>query len=257
VADTLGRGEQVVVELRAAEFVSGQVLSVGNGKVNVQTGEDADQIVADRGDVYRVTETIQRPEAEQYGVCRWTKDSWLGCQIERVDGQSLAVLSLAGERKLLRRDQVLQATPATSQGQDRLFKQARARGWFESEARAAGKPRRPAGWRPALGEAVLAKRGDEWLNARITGGADAGLSVSWSEQQRHQRLRQVEVVPKPPYPWLAPPNPGSFVLVAGAHGEPMWARVRVESATETDALVVDRDGAKRHVLLKEIVPLEH
>ncbi|HEX2881330.1 MAG TPA: hypothetical protein VHO25_17500, partial [Polyangiaceae bacterium] len=72
----------------------------------------------------------------------------------------------------------------------------------------------------------------------------------------HARLRQVEVVPRPPYPWLTPPTPGSFVLVSGARGEPAWARVRVESSTEGDAIVVDRDGAKRRVLLKEVVPLE-
>jgi hypothetical protein len=47
------------------------------------------------------------------------------------------------------------------------------------------------------------------------------------------------------------------VLVPGARGEPAWARVRVESSTESDAIVVDRDGAKRRVPLKETVPLEH
>jgi hypothetical protein len=104
---------------------------------------------------------------------------------------------------------------------------------------------------------VLARRGEEWLSARITGGSDAGLSVSWSEQQAHARLRQVEVVPRPPYSWVAPPTSGSFVLVPGARGEPAWARVRVESSTESDAIVVDRDGAKRRVPLKETVPLEH
>ncbi|HEX2878036.1 MAG TPA: hypothetical protein VHO25_00730, partial [Polyangiaceae bacterium] len=185
VVDSLLRGEQVVVEFRAAEFVTGQVLSVSNGKVSVQTSEDAEQLLADRGDVYRIADVVQHPEPQQFAICEWSKRVWLGCQIERVEGDTLGVLNLAGERRSLNRAQVLRASTATSLGQERLFKKARARGLFETEARAAGRPRRPVGWRPALGETVLARRGDEWLSARITGGSDAGLSVSWSEQQAH------------------------------------------------------------------------
>jgi hypothetical protein len=255
-ADSLSRGEQVVVEFRAAEFVTAQVLSVEHGKVRVQTSEDAEQLLADRGDVYRLTDTVQHPVLQQYAICQWSRDTWLVCHIERVEGEMLGVLDLEGERRTLNRNQVLQASSATSAGQERLFKKARARGLFESEARAAGRPRRPTGWRPSLGAMVLAKRGENWWSARITGGSDAGLTVSWSEQRAHERLRLVEVVPHPPYAWLAPPPPGSFVMIAGALGEPAWARVRVESSTETDAVVLDRDGAKRRVPLKEIVPLE-
>lgn len=255
--DSLARGEQVVVEYRAAEFVIGQVLSVEHGKVSIQTNEDAEQLLADRGDVYRLTDTVKHPALQQYAICHWSSDTWVGCQIERVEGETLGVLDLAGERRTLNRNQVLQASAATIAGQERLFKKARERGLFESEARAAGRPQRPLGWRPSLGATVLARRGEDWLSARITGGSDAGLTVSWSEQRAHERLRSVEVAPRPPYVWLSPPSPGSFVMIAGARGEPAWARVRVESSTESDAVVLDRDGAKRRVPLKEIVPLEH
>lgn len=258
VVDSLVRGEQVVVEFRAAEFVTGQVLSVEQGKVGVQTSGDADQISADRGDVYRVADVVLHPVPQQYAICQWSTNSWLGCQIERVEGDQIGVLNLAGERRSLNRRQILHASSATSAGQERLFKEARARGLFESDARAAGRPQGPVDWKPSVGEAVLAKRGNDWLSARITtGGSDAGLTVSWSEQQSHERLRKVEVAPKPPYAWLTPPPAGSFVMIAGDRGEPAWARVRVEFSTEKDAVVLDRDGAKKRVPLKEIVPLQH
>lgn len=253
----LGRGETVVVEVRAAEFVEAQVLSSVEGKVRVQTLPDGNQLLADRGDLYRPGDHLRKPEPHAFGICSWGERQWLACQIESVTGARLVAIDLEGVSKTLNVTQVLAPSAATRMTQQRLFTQSRARGKFEARARAAGHPLRPAHWNPRLGERVLARRGHDWEAAVIEGVNDAGVTVVWSGPGRAEPRRMRDVVPEPPYLQPGEFSVGDFALKEGEQGGARWVRVRVVAVAQGEVVVVDRDGEKSRVSAKELVPLVH
>lgn len=259
-ATDLARGERVVVEISEAQFVEGQVLGLDDAKIRVQTVNDGDQLRVDRSDVSRTNDTLLHASPRQYAICEWQPHQWVGCQIEGVDAQSLQVLSLQGERESLDSSRVLRASVATSQSQARLFEAARARGRFEFEARAAGPPHRPAGWHPAVGDSVVARRGNNWINARVIRDTDGGVQVSWAGDDGVGNLRSADVMPSLLVS-AVPPAVGSFVLVRGTavpqHDPNQWLRGRVEAANDTEVIIADRDGKRHRVALRDVVPLAH
>jgi hypothetical protein len=236
------------------------VLAVEGGKVRVQTLA-GDPLVADRGDLYLPARAGGSPKVNDYAICRWSANVWVGCQLEAAQGDRVTAINLDGQRRELGADAVLEASQATRMTQARLFERARARGNFEALAQAAGKPRRPPGWHPNVGEKVIARRGERWESAHVGSQGDAGLTVSWSGDDGAQRLRTTDVVPRPPYTGVSL-APGNYVLIAEPAGSATrgagasWIRVRVESVSDSDVLVMDREGNKHRVPLRELVPLE-
>jgi hypothetical protein len=250
------RGDSVVVEASAGDFFEGRVLEIDDRKVKVQTLTGDDLREVGLGDVYRISGAKWRREALPYGICNVGNGRWEGCQIVSGDGERSKVVTLAGKEQEVAGAEILLPTDVTALNLELRFTSAEARGRFEGQARAAGVPVRPSGWRPSHRERVLARRGEHWASARVESEADAGVGVLWEEQGRVTTLPSNEVVPLPPYTAAPPITLGGFALMDPEISGEDWVPVKIVSLTETDALVVNADGKEQRTPLRKLVALQ-
>jgi hypothetical protein len=244
----------VVVERASADFFQARVLSVSDATIRVQTSEDGEPVVVSRSDAYRVPPSSHAFSVSDPAICAERAAHWSPCRISKEDPGGYAVLLDTGAELHLDRMAVLAPSGVTALNVVRHFETTEAHRRFDTEARAAGSPARPAGWIPERREPVIAGHHGDWFSAHVAELLeDGGVRVVWDGEDRSEAVPGDRVVPVPPAS-RGQPRTG-FALTRPATVSQPWERVRIEAIGPDQAVVVGVDGAKRRIEVRGLVPL--
>jgi hypothetical protein len=244
------RGDRVVVERRAAEFVEARVLQVLDGRLKLQTVPDRVGVTVAAGDAYPIA--APRAEPSEIGVCRVGPAAWSGCKLQSTAGELRAALPDGSQRRIQAKD-VVSVSELTRMNIQSRFGRAGARREFERAAERAGRPRSPKGWTPGGGERVVARRDTAWFSATVHEIEDDGVRVRFRADDGETKLDFLDVVPEPPHATKL--ERGAFALRRPASPAEAWVTVRVKSARRAGLVVEDANGDEHEETARELIPL--
>ncbi len=248
------RGEMVVVEKNAAQFVAGRVIARQGDMLRVQGADEGPSLGARLAEVYRLPGGEQKVRPGDLAICGLEQKRWVGCRVESVSGTEFVVTDAEGDSHRLPLGNVLAPNELTALNLQRLFARAAVRSRFLREARKAGAPRMPPDWRPRPHERLLAARTGRWYSAKLRELGKERVYVIWQADERVTELSRADLIPEPPYDFT-PPR-GDDVLARPSSPADPWETVRVESVLSTERLlVVNVNEERREVALGDVVPL--
>ncbi len=248
------RGEMVVVEQSAAQFVAGRVLGRQGDLVRIQTAGDGPSIAARLAEIYRLPGGRHAMHPGDFGICGVGGTRWVGCRVDRVTGSELSLVEADGTTHRLAPAAVVSPNELTTLNLQHHFARGAERRRFLREAEQAGLPRSPPEWRPRPRERILGARGGGWYSARLRELGKERVYVVWQADERVTELSRTEVLPEPPYAFM--PHRGEYVLARPSSPAEPWETVRVEAVLSTEHLLVAGiDGERRQVPVSDVVPL--
>jgi hypothetical protein len=250
-------GDHVVVESAAATFVEGVVSAVVRDRVNVALAPTRGSLERLQSDVYVVPPTARAspPEPGTYGICRMRDDHWRACRVETATRTGASVVDDDATPAVIGWGAFLSPTPLTDLNVRQRFDRNAKRRAFRHGAHAAGRPRCPHGWHPAIEELVLAQRDGVWVGAKVRGLLKKGVvRIVWDDDKRLADLSAKEIVPQPPVDFA--PTVGSFVLARPQAGEPAWTVVRVESTGGMNLVVSNEVGDQIRTTTRDVLALD-
>lgn len=252
--ESLKRGDRVVVEVAAAQFIEGQVLDVVGNELQVQTSQSEETVVVAVPDAYGLPGRRGAYASGDLVVCSPEPEQWHPCRVISVAASGVVAATGDGQQHRVEPSRVLVPSPVTKLNLERYFERAEQRAQFAAHVRAAGLPRPPPGWHPAPREPVLGYRQQGWYAATIEEIEDDALHLRWTADGRVTMLSYRYVIPEPPY------VPGvvrkQLALARPPGGLGAWQPVRVVSVTGDGVVVVDVDGERRSLAQRDLVPLQ-
>ncbi len=250
---SFARGDEVVVEARAAEFFGGRVLSVSKGQLRVERAGRTEASTVSVGDVYRVgTPMGASAKAGSVAICR-TPGGWLGCKIEQVEGDALNVTLLDGAAARIGRQALLLPSPVTELNLKRAFSKASRSNEFFAAAERAGVPAVTAGYRPSGHAHVIAHRAAGWFSGVVQEARDDGSYVAFAPDNVREWVPLTELAPEPPASVV--PGRGDFALIRPASPAEPWRVMRFLGPAERAFKVAGVDGEVRIVAARDLMPL--
>jgi hypothetical protein len=247
---SLARGDRVVVEERAAQFVEAQLLEVTPSTLRVQTIEGARTLTIGAADAYPIPGSA--PLAAGFAACKVGAE-WAACRVAKL-GPAVDVELSDATRARLSDEQVLRVSELTRLNVEKRFDQARRRADFERALAGAGHPQAPRDWHPAGRERVVARRGGGWFSAAVHElEADGSLRVRYRADASEASLMREDVVPEPPHPGSIERD--AFALMRPDSTARAWVPVRVTRAADDRVSVVDIDGESAARRRHDLIPL--
>jgi hypothetical protein len=253
-ARLLGRGDFAVVEIEAGEFTVGQALRIDGSHVELQAASDGALFRAPVGNAYRLPASEWQGKVGDLAVCEVASKTWEACEVTAITGDHVSTLTLDGDERALGRSALLSPNRVTALNIKERFVQARERGRFVERAKRAGLPRVPSDWLPKVDRDALGRKGGEWYTARVRQFVDAGVEVDFHGGDQGFRTAKAALAPLPPYR-AHELEVGSFVLVRPKNPGQAWSPAEVVAQTTRGAIVTDRNGDKREISRRDLVPL--
>jgi hypothetical protein len=255
-------GSRLVAATGRVAFPEGTVVSTDAEQVTFEHG------TADPATGKRPQKTVDRARAWEAGavadakvdealVCNMAAQSWHPCRVKAVNGGKLTVIDHLGTEQELASAAVVRPDAATQKTfGDFLVVEAR-RQLFDEAFERAGRPARPDGWKPRVGdELVVHYVGTSWYGAKVIEvHEDKGkVRVTWDGGTWDDRdVAILDVAPRPRAAGAL--KDGQYVL-ARPEGPPFrWPHARVESVRGETVLIVDRDDKKRSVVAADLLPI--
>jgi hypothetical protein len=248
-------GDEVVVESGKASFWRGKVVAVDANKVTYEYGSNRSTDKADKGDVYVIVKEghtgTEKPG--DHVICRSGSDSWDACKVKSVTGSVYVCDDAMGNSHNLAAVDVILPSPKTQANiKDKLETYARRRA-FQTAAQAAGKPFRPAGFKPRIGQEVVALfAGSSWYGGKVTRIAQKA-TVQWDDKSSPSERDLNDVAPKPTAPMKV--AAGQYVIVRPSGFFTRWEFHKVDSVAGDSAVVADQDDKKKTVSTKDLIPI--
>ncbi|MBN2197013.1 MAG: hypothetical protein JW751_29685 [Polyangiaceae bacterium] len=248
------RGDRVVVEVHAGEFVEGTVTANDGGRLRVQATVGGEILDLGEGDALRPGEGGTKISEGAYAVCGIGEARWVACRVVSIDGDQAAI-ALAGDApQRIPSRRVVVPGELTRLNIERHFGRTEARAAYRQALRVAGPPPIDSAWRPRPEERLIVRRGEEWVSARVAELERERVLVRCVGEDRAVEFPYADVRPAPPYP--VAPWTGGFVLVRPAAEARPWEAMRVASFAEDEAaVVVDEHGDRSTRALRDLVPL--
>jgi hypothetical protein len=255
---SFARGERVVVEVRAAEFFEGRVLSITKNSLRVEPQNRGAPLSIATADAYKLSSSASALRVGQLAICRIERIErvdarWTGCRIQQLEGAELRAVSLDGSQHQLPRAAVLAASPTTELNLKQAFARARARDEFREGAERAGSPKASPGTRLLPRARVVARRGSAWYGGIVHELEKDGAQIEFSADGQREHLKSEDIVPEPPYPKL--PERGDFALARPHSISEPWQTVRVIGSTDRQYRVSSVDGSESVVGARDLLPL--
>ncbi len=248
------RGETIVVEQSAAQFVAGRVIGRQGDMVRIQGTKEGPSITVRIPEVYRLPGGKHPMHPGDLGICRLDGARWVGCRVEAVNGNELGVAEPDGSTHRLPATAVLWPNELTALNLQHYFARGAERRRFLREAERAGPPRPPPDWRPHPRERILGARAGCWYSAKLRELGKERVYVVWQADERVTELSRADLLPEPPYAFI--PHRGSYVLARPSSPAEPWETVRVEAVLSPEHLVVaGLDGERHQVTVGDVVPL--
>lgn len=250
---TPSRGTGVVVEISAAEFFLGTVLESGRDGLRVQRTLDGAVVRVPLEDVYTLPSAPSALRPNDYGICEVLRGQWGACQILSQVGDEMEIRDGSGESHRIAATRVLAPTGVTELNLRRYFEKSELLRQFWAGAKAAGRPRRPAGWSPASRRPVLGERGTQWFDATVVDVRKRRVVVRWDADGTQTDLAPTAVAPQPPS--CGSPEKGRYALLRPAGPAMPWSPVLVVAVSSVDAQVRDERQESHGVLGRDLCPL--
>ncbi|MFC1641832.1 hypothetical protein ACFL5O_03960 [Myxococcota bacterium] len=248
------RGESVVVEKSAAQFVVGRVVARQGAMLELQGIGDGPAISVRSSDVYRLPGHGQALARDELGICGTDSHRWVGCRVRSVAAEELVVVDSNGLQYRVKPAQVLVPSELTLLNLKHHFARGERRQRFVQDLARAGAPRAPPAWRARPGERVLALRGGHWYSARVHELGKKRIDVEWLANGRVTELPREELIPEPPYEFV--PRRGVHCLTRPLSVAEAWEGVRIQTVVSTETVLVVRlNGQSREVAVHDLVPL--
>lgn len=249
-------GDEVVVESGKASFWKGKITKVEGNKVTYEYGSNKSTETVDKGDVYVVGNPdhkgVEKPG--DYVICRTSTSYYGACVVKSVTGSVYVCEDSSGSSHNLSAADVILPKPATQANiKDRIDKETKHRN-FLAAAKAAGKPARPAGWKPRPGADVVALfAGSTWYGAKVTKVAGNKATVQWDDKTSPSDRNFDEVAPKPTGAQKV--AAGQYVILRPTGSSARWEFAKVDKVDGTSVVVLDQDDKSKTVNNKDLSPI--
>jgi hypothetical protein len=248
-------GDQVVIESATATFVEGVVSALERERAKIDVLPVGKVVEHPLSDVY----VPGRPSkgaltAGSFAVCHMPDGRWRGCRIDAFDGDRVRVMGDDALAVEVGREDLLAPTPVTELNVRQRFDRAAKRRAFREGAKSAVRPRVPDGWRPRVGEKVVARRDGLWMGAQLKELARTSARILWDDDRRVVSWNLADIAPQPPVEF--PPTVGSYVLAHPVAGPRPWTVMRVESAGELTLVVADEGGDTWQLAPRDVLPMD-
>lgn len=249
-------GDRVVGEVARAMFIEGQVESVGKSSLRLRVYGAGGSREVDAANVYRVGDAAaHKLKPGAFAVCEAKAHVWIGCRVERINENSLVATDDEGRELTVAPAQALAATAVTELNLKQSFGEASRRKLFVEGFKKAGPLHRPSKWKPRRNESVLVRSGAAFLEGRVSDVRKSLVLVELEGPEGERAVMAEDVHPQPPVDYQ--PAPGLYACVRPAQGDSVWPIVRIESVSESKAVVSDVHGQTRSVELRDLIPFHN
>ncbi|MDZ4064931.1 MAG: hypothetical protein U1E22_09730, partial [Coriobacteriia bacterium] len=250
----IAAGDSVVVENEESSFWSARVVRVDGSKIVYEYGSGQSKGETEQDKVYAVGAGSASVAGEgEFAICQTGPGAWNGCMIKRVNGGAYVAEDFWGKSYNLTVSQV-------------IVPRSEARGRIESKHREASKPReflkaasgagdpwRPEGWSPRPGEDIVAKFTDaSWYGGRIRRVTPTKVHIAWDDRMPPSERDYGDVAPRPSKPIAV--REGQYVIGRPRKGA-KWDYFLVESVDDKGVVLVNKDGEKKKVKQRDVIPL--
>lgn len=250
----LAVGDSVVVESEEASFWSGRVVQVEGSKVVYEYGSGPSKGEAERDKVYAV-EASSGVKDGDFVICQTGPGMWNGCLVKRVNGGAYVAEDCWGKPYNLTASQVIVPSSEARARIETKHHEASKPREFLKAAKGAGDPWRPEAWSPRPGEDIVAKFTDSsWYGGRIRRVTPTKVHIAWDDRMPPSERDYGDVAPRPSKPVTV--QEGQYVIGRPRKGA-KWDYFLVETVDDKGVLLVDKDGEKKKVKKRDVIPLVH
>ncbi len=262
---TVAVGALVVLGSQGStNFTEGKVTAIDGDKVTIEYGQP------DKESGKRSTRTEERSHAWFAGVdpaalkpgeavaCRDSDGGYYfsACLVKSVEGPVVTVEDGWGRSKNLAAGAIMRPDPVTQKDlKDSIAQEKAGREW-EAARDAAGKPARPANWKPKAGEKILILWASTWRPGSVKKVAGATITVhydgtSWKDED----MTADKIVPVSAK-GSGKVKVGQYVIAEPSFADSSWDAYKVEAVDGDIADVSDRSGERHKVNVKSLIPFE-
>lgn len=247
-------GDSVVVENEEGSFWAARVVREEGSKIVYEYGSGQSKGEAERDKVYAIgarAETVAREG--DFAICQVGPGTWNGCLVKRVNGGAYVAEDFWGKPFNLTVSQVIVPSSETRARIESKHREASKPREFLKAASAAGDPWRPEGWSPRPGEDIVAKFTDSsWYGGRIRRVTPTKVHIAWDDRMPPSERDYGDVAPRPSKPIAI--REGQYVIGRPRKGA-RWDFFLVESVDDKGVLLVNKDGEKKKVKGRDVIPL--
>jgi hypothetical protein len=261
-APTVEVGAEVVAATSKTSFREGKVVSIEGSKLTFEYGSPDEKTgkkstwTVDKDKVWLMGQ-VKEAAAGDNIVCRTGTESWYPCQVKSVEGTVIKVEDSYGKEHNLELGALLKPDAATQADiKDYLIREGKRRE-FDAAFEAAGKPIRPDKWAPKKGDKVVIHFvGTSWYGGSVVElkKDQNQVRIDWEGDTWSDQDKSIDdVAPQPKDKQSV--KEGQFVIARPSSATMRWEHCKIVSITGDAAEVIDRDGNKRNVNLKDVVPI--
>ena len=249
-------GDTVLYQTSREGFYEGVVEGVEGTRYKVKTGDSVN--LKEESDVYMLPKTGAKTAAAGINagdIVAAKTDSglyWGGAEVLSVKGDVVEVKDLYyGKTANLSPDKILAIRPAAAAE----LQKVKAEKEFSAKAVQA-KPRPPVGYKPKVGERVVARwSGNTWYDGEVAEVKGDKAKIKWqSFKESELGLENVMPYPKPETA-TAMPVANSYVLIKPEGGSGQWTYAQVATVNGDSAEVKFANGKTRSIKADEYIAL--
>jgi hypothetical protein len=210
----LATGDTVVARWSGSSFYEGKVESLTETKVKVAWADGSKPTEVDRASVFALPEADAKPDAKSgdYVLAKWgTGTRWYGARITAETGEKIPVeYSSDGTTGNLAPDKVI-AIPDTIAAEFKTQEELRE---LVTKAKAAGLPAKPEGWKPKVGDKVVAVwSSGSYYSGKVKSLAGDKATVAWDDGSKPSESAIATMGPEPGPGDKVLPAQGEYVMV--------------------------------------------
>lgn len=249
------RGDRVVVEVRAAEFIEARVLAVRGDRLQLEPGDGGTPLLLPRADVYDLGHRAPGPSPGELAICRLSAGEWAACRVDTTDAAAIVAHDLRGRRVVLPLTDVLTPTPLTRLNLERSTVKEGERASLGDELSRVRAPESPLDWRPRVRDPVLVAVNRRWYSATVQEIEKRTLFVRRRGAAHPSEVNRSDVLPSPPIASLVAAR-GQHALVRPVGEADAWDVVKITAVHGDVVTVAGVQGGTRDVTPGDLYPLD-
>lgn len=247
-------GDTVAYIQNSQQLGEGVVESIEGTRYKIKYGTSSE--TKEESDIYALPKAGAKPAIKVGDMVAAKTETgatyWAGAEILSVNGDVIEVKELVYDRTInLSPDKIMIVRPATAAE----FKRAKGEKEFSAKAKQA-KPRPPAGYKPKVGDRVVAEwMANNWWEGSITSVAGEKAKIKW-QSFNESELGFDKVVPYPKAETsTAMPVVNGYVLVQPDGSTGQWNYAQVTAVNGNSADVKFANGKTRPLKAGEFIVL--